>query len=62
VFFFEKKNQKTFATGGQCLTPLPVPESAPKWKKFFGSFFQKRTTSLLSDHASEDPRPVFFKG
>jgi hypothetical protein len=44
MFFFEKKNQKTFATYGWSLTQAPEPNSAPKQKKFFGSFFQKRTT------------------
>jgi hypothetical protein len=40
-FFFEKKNQKTFATWR-----TPPERSATAVKKFFGSFFQKRTASL----------------
>jgi hypothetical protein len=57
VFFFEKKNQKTFANGVRSLTVAPEPDSAanqaaqshsrPYEQNFFGSFFQKRT-SLLS--------------
>jgi hypothetical protein len=37
-FFFEKKNQKTFDPWSRCRR-----HRAPKVKKFFGSFFQKRT-------------------
>jgi hypothetical protein len=46
VFFFEKKKQKTFARGH----PWPKPQWATyaKEQKFFGSFFQKRTTSFSS--------------
>jgi hypothetical protein len=44
MFFFEKKNQKTF-------TPSPSPHGLPNAclnrQKFFGSFFQKRTPSCL---------------
>jgi len=46
LFFFEKKNQKTFATYGRSLTQAAVQDSAPKEQKFFGSFFQKRTASF----------------
>jgi hypothetical protein len=39
-FFFEKKNQKTFAS------PTPTPASvAPNGKKFFAAFLQKRSPS-----------------
>jgi hypothetical protein len=48
LFFFEKKNQKTFATVGRRLTQALETDSEAHWKKFFGSFFQKRTTSFLS--------------
>jgi len=41
VFFFEKKNQKTF-NNERCLET-----SRPYYQKFFGSFFQKRTLALL---------------
>jgi hypothetical protein len=46
VFFFEKKNQKTFAYG-----PLPVIQTggtgaARNSQKFFASFFQKRSPSF----------------
>jgi hypothetical protein len=43
MFFFEKKNQKTF-------TPFGCPPAPMRWhreQKFFGSFFQKRTASFL---------------
>jgi hypothetical protein len=47
MFFFEKKNQKTFIS---CPHNRHVHRAAPaapaKEQKFFGSFFQKRT--LLS--------------
>jgi hypothetical protein len=42
-FFFEKKNQKTFAR----FTFLPIHTGALNRQKFFGSFFQKRTASFL---------------
>ncbi len=47
MFFFEKKNQKTFATFGRSLTQALETDSDRTGKKFFGSFFQKRTTSFL---------------
>jgi hypothetical protein len=40
-FFFEKKNQKTFATW-----PRASGEDRDSGEKFFGSFFQKRTAFL----------------
>jgi hypothetical protein len=45
-FFFEKKNQKTFTffSKNQSCQPRQITE-----QKFFGSFFQKRTASLLCD-------------
>jgi hypothetical protein len=47
MFFFEKKNQKTFT-----LSPLPLTRHSRdhahgKPQKFFASFFQKRSPSLL---------------
>jgi hypothetical protein len=48
MFFFEKKNQKTFATLARSQIPPPVPDSEGQEKKFFGSFFQKRTSSFLT--------------
>jgi len=43
VFFFEKKNQKTFV----CLVPRKSTQFVTaKEQKFFGSFFQKRTLLL----------------
>jgi hypothetical protein len=51
VFFFEKKNQKTFVF-------LAAPRLRPtflactKRQKFFGSFFQKRTASFLRRNAA----------
>ena len=48
MFFFEKKNQKTFATSVRSLIPAPAPDSVGKAQKFFGSFFQKRTTYFIA--------------
>jgi hypothetical protein len=45
MFFFEKNNQKTFAPCGRSRIVPRVPDSASNLQKFFGSFFQKRTTS-----------------
>jgi hypothetical protein len=60
MFFFEKKNQKTFASLGPCRSTSPscrtcsgindfiastFPTPMPPGQKFFGSFFQKRTAS-----------------
>ena len=42
VFFFEKKGAKNFLTFG----PGLAASAAPLCKKFFGSFFQKRTCFL----------------
>jgi hypothetical protein len=42
AFFFEKKRQKTFMTFGIVAGPRRTKRS----KKFFGSFFQKRTFCL----------------
>ena len=47
MFFFEKKNQKTFATLVRNLAPAPGSDTGRKAQKFFGSFFQKRTSLLL---------------
>jgi hypothetical protein len=46
MFFFEKKNQKTFTTGVRSENQAAVPDSARQAQKFFGCFFQKRTSSL----------------
>jgi hypothetical protein len=46
LFFFEKKNQKTFAPYGRSRMAPPGPGSAANEEKFFGSFFQKRTSSF----------------
>jgi RNA polymerase sigma-70 factor (ECF subfamily) len=43
VFFFEKKNQKTFASCGKRWLPVFDPGSVRQEQEFFGSFFQKRT-------------------
>jgi hypothetical protein len=51
MFFFEKKNQKTFSNGGRSLAPAAGSDSGRNLQKFFGSFFQKRTTSFLSPPA-----------
>jgi hypothetical protein len=59
MFFFEKKNQKTFAPFGRSQIPQPAPDSAPNEKKFFGSFSQKRTTSLPLSLARQTPYTQF---
>jgi hypothetical protein len=46
-FFFEKKNQKTFALGDAL---HPRGPRQPTEQKFFGSFFQKRTASFLNSN------------
>ena len=47
MFFFEKKNQKTFAPGaGVWLRRLGLTPALSS-KSFFGSFFQKRTSFLM---------------
>jgi hypothetical protein len=45
VFFFEKKNQKTFSPGS-----VPVAGFEAEGEKFFASFFQKRSAFLLTRH------------
>jgi hypothetical protein len=54
MFFFEKKNQKTFFTSVRGLPQPAGTDFAPQEQKFFGSFFQKRTASLLP---IANPRP-----
>jgi hypothetical protein len=46
MFFFEKKNQKTFATLVGSLAQARGFDSNRQLQKFFGSFFQKRTSFL----------------
>jgi hypothetical protein len=41
MFFFEKKNQKTFAHAAGIRVPT-APGCQPHEQKFFASFFQKR--------------------
>jgi hypothetical protein len=54
LFFFEKKNQKTFV----CWLGAAAG-SDPNLQKFFGSFFQKRTPSLSAlIHLPRFIRPV----
>jgi hypothetical protein len=53
MFFFEKKNQKTFASAVAGLSG----ERATADEKFFASFFQKRRI-LLSAYG---PRPGVWK-
>jgi hypothetical protein len=43
-FFFEKKKQKTFDYGGMRRGRCQSPQD----QKFFGSFFQKRTSFFLA--------------
>jgi hypothetical protein len=51
MFFFEKKNKKTF------IRLAPDVARAPE-QKFFGSFFQKRT--FLSSHPMTHPTAPSF--
>jgi hypothetical protein len=44
MFFFEKKNQKTFIPCSQAWTQTGGTGGARNGQKFFGSFFQKRTS------------------
>jgi len=44
MFFFEKKNQKTFANMGRSLAQAAGSDYERQQQKFFGSFFQKRTS------------------
>jgi hypothetical protein len=46
MFFFEKKNQKTFDNWA-----CAVSASCDSIEKFFASFFQKRSASLHPDRA-----------
>jgi hypothetical protein len=47
LLFLKKKKQKDFAPFGRSRIAPPVPDCAAKEQKFFGSFFQKRTSFLL---------------
>jgi hypothetical protein len=46
MFFFEKKNQKFCATLVRSRIPPPERDSGRQEKKFFASFFQKRSASF----------------
>jgi hypothetical protein len=50
IFFFEKKKQKTFITLAQRNWIAPL-----RTQKFFGSFFQKRTSFSLAEEFHETP-------
>jgi hypothetical protein len=52
MFFFEKKNQKTFAS----LYPWPISNWATyaQGPKFFASFFQKRSPYFLLARGSRE--------
>ena len=43
MFFFEKKNQKTFICFGRHRSSLLGPAAGRQEQKFFASFFQKRS-------------------
>jgi multidrug efflux system outer membrane protein len=47
MFFFEKKNQKTFTSSPSPTTRHGRPNAYLNRQKFFGSFFQKRTLLLV---------------
>jgi hypothetical protein len=47
MFFFGKKNQKTFIPCARRGCSLVAAKAAAKEQKFFGSFFQKRTAAFL---------------
>jgi hypothetical protein len=46
LFFFEKKKQETFANGVRHWAQRGNTHAAGQRQKFFGSFFQKRTSFL----------------
>jgi len=53
MFFFEKKNQKTFIRSGTRGSNRVGSPGRAQEQKFFGSFFQKRTLpSFLSQGAA----------
>jgi hypothetical protein len=52
-FFFEKKNQKTFARLSRSSRQRKL-----EWEKFFGSFFQKRTAFSAEPSPCSPPVPV----
>ena len=56
MFFFEKKNQKTFFPFGRSLTQAAVTDSERQEQKFFASFFQKRSPSLLFPFSLKSPQ------
>jgi hypothetical protein len=47
MFFFEKKNQKTFPDLATPCKRNGTPGDTAKEQKFFASFFQKRRPSLV---------------
>jgi hypothetical protein len=51
MFFFEKKNQKTFANWPRSQTQAVGPDSALREQKFFGSFFKKEQPPSARRHA-----------
>jgi hypothetical protein len=46
MFFFEKKNQKTFTGLGRAYPERPQPNM----QKFFASFFSKKKSFLFTRH------------
>jgi hypothetical protein len=48
LFFFEKKNQKTFIRYGRHRTHTGGPAAAGNEQKFFASFFKKDVLSSFS--------------
>jgi hypothetical protein len=54
MFFFEKKNQKTFATLGRAYPERPKP----KYTKVFASFFQKRRPYFNAERMGSITCPV----
>jgi hypothetical protein len=56
VFFFEKKNQKTFICFGRHRVALSGSGTAGNSQKFFASFFQKRSPSFSTQLDTQSPR------
>jgi hypothetical protein len=51
MFFFEKKNQKTFDTRSPSVAPAVPPPDANEIKSFCFFFFRKRRITLSFFHA-----------
>jgi hypothetical protein len=62
VFFFEKKNKKTFACCGRHRISAFGFGAAGNLQKFFASFFQKRSPFLLRQPSAAPAKLAFKPG